>query len=79
MKFLCKYGSQFWDDEDEVIVVESNSAEQVKRYVYDFVFELHLYSNEDRSSVHCSIIEFNHENEEHMEVLKTQDGIFWEV
>lgn len=72
MKFICKY---ICEEEKEAIAIEAISNKQVERYVYDFIFE-HL---SDKSDIQCSIVAFDYKNKEHKEVLKKQNGIFWEV
>jgi hypothetical protein len=76
MKFICKYNCECCDEgENEIIAVEATSNEQVKRFIYDFIFEPHS----DKSDIQCEIVTFDHKNEEHLNVLKGQGGIFWEV
>ena len=72
MKFICKY---ICEEEKEAIAIEAISNKQVERYVYDFIFE----SLSDKSSIHCLITIFDYKNMEHKQILKKQDGIFWEV
>ena len=76
MKFICKYNCECCaEGESGVIAVEATSNEQVKRFIYDFIFEPHS----DKSGIRCEIVAFDHKNEEHLNVLKEQSGIFWEV
>ena len=76
MKFICKYNCECCaEGESDVIAVEATSNEQVKRFIYDFISV--PYS--DESGVRCEIVAFDHKNEEHLNVLKEQGGIFWEV
>ena len=42
MKFICKYNCECCaEGESGVIAVEATSNEQVKRFIYDFIFEPH--------------------------------------
>ena len=76
MKFICKYNCECCaEGESATIAVEATSNEQVKRFIYDFIYE--PYS--DKSGVRCEIVAFDHKNEEHLNALKEQGGIFWEV
>lgn len=78
MKFICKYNCECCaeaEGESDVIAVEATSNEQVKRFIYDFIFESHS----DKSGIRCEIVVFDRKNEEHLSVLKEQGGIFWEV
>jgi hypothetical protein len=72
MKFICKY---ICGEEKEAIAIEAISNKQVERYVYDFIFE----QLSDKSDIQCSIVAFDYKNKEHLNVLKGQGGIFWEV
>ena len=75
MKFICKYNCECCAEAEDIIAIEATSNEQIKRFIYDFIFELHS----DKSGIRCEIVAFDHKNEEHLNVLKEQDGIFWEV
>ena len=76
MKLICKYNCECCaEGESDVVAVEATSNEQVKRFIYDFIFEPHS----DKSGIRCEIVAFDHKNEEHLSVLKEQGGIFWEV
>lgn len=72
MKFICKY---ICEEEKGGIAIEATSNKQVERYVYDFIFE----QLSDKSDIQCSIVTFDCKNTEHKQILKEQDGIFWEV